>query len=818
MSTPNTQESGLRQLFEEAKQAAAAGDHQRARTLLEQVLGALPPNAAEARAVALSELASVLAAEGRYEQAMDHWERVLVLCDETENARGRSFTLDKMAQTSARHGRWQRACALWEQALIIDTRLGSLRDRVATLASLAQAVARSGDLRRAHELWSEALTFYGESADARGAAAILSAMGSTAAAIDDWSDPLGLRRRALALCERQHELRGVVSALDGLGHEALQRDPQLALSYWQRAHAGAEQLGDRLWASVLLASTASCLDAVGDTARALELWSRAVVQLDELGAERHRDRVMVAIRAARARTSQSPSRHKPFSLSEYDLAPAAAPLFGVGELLAALHGLGRRVGALSPDDLGVAPNGLVWVSPTAKLPVLYDLELESTAHDLLALLDRYPAESAATLLAGYVRGAYETIDGAHPGYTESLLARLEIPEPWPRPAASPLEIPAILRDLGVELRAGECTVELHVDAVDVPREIWRRAPHDAFQVVLALLLAGVDCRQLFARDSRGSVPPTALYRVLFPDPPPEADIEADARRLAALAPGLELAVGLGRALRNLRLPEPLDLNHVLFWLRKTLLAEPEEQAVRFGDIMIATAQHCARAAGAISEPRIRVSATQLGIIALEYVSRGRRTDEGRLIAAARSLHDLPGHPQPGQPWPDAFPLHVVNSWLITLRELAGKSAAEHVAGRPGMLRSAAVRALPLARHALRHFFGLASSREPESATAGHAFLRVTVKNHANLLTSLARSAEHDKKSTGQSGWLPYFWQGSTTGHLGAELAWIGRFFDAAARDGFTLDVARSFMQEGHAFLSVENTFVPLPPLRSAGVS
>lgn len=157
MSTSSTQGGGIRQLYAEATQAAEAGDRARARTLLEQVLGALHAADAEGRSVALSSLASVLAADGRYEQAMDHWERVLILCDKTENVRGRSFTLDKMARASAKHGQWQRARSLWEQALVIDTRLGNLRDRVATLCSLAQAVGRGGDLRGAHELWSEAL-------------------------------------------------------------------------------------------------------------------------------------------------------------------------------------------------------------------------------------------------------------------------------------------------------------------------------------------------------------------------------------------------------------------------------------------------------------------------------------------------------------------------------------------------------------------------------------------------------------------------------------------------------------------------------------
>src|SRR5262249_37436906 len=152
----------------------------------------------------------------------------------------------------------------------------------------------------------------------------------------------------------------------------------------------------------------------------------------------------------------------------------------------------------------------------------------------------------------------------------------------------------------------------------------------------------------------------------------------------------------------------------------------------------------------------------------------------------------------------------LNSWLITLRELATKSAAEQERGtRAGLLRSATVRGLPAARHTLLRCFELASSRDPEAAAHGLIFLRVTVKNYTHLLFTLASSAEHEQKLSGRSAWLPYFRQGSTPAYLGQELAWLTRFFQAAAGEGFSLDAARPFMHEGRAFLAAGNTHVAI---------
>jgi len=156
------------------------------------------------------------------------------------------------------------------------------------------------------------------------------------------------------------------------------------------------------------------------------------------------------------------------------------------------------------------------------------------------------------------------------------------------------------------------------------------------------------------------------------------------------------------------------------------------------------------------------------------------------------------------------PEGVWNSLLLTYRELAAHSLARQEQGQAGMLRSAALRGLYAARHVLRLSYAAAASREPEVAAPGLAFLRVTVKNYARLLGALGGSAAHEYKAIGRSAWIFSFESGPNPGYLAREFAWIVKFLEAAAGEGFSLDAARSFMRQGLEFVADENSFCLAP--------
>ncbi|MES1184068.1 MAG: hypothetical protein ABUL60_09635 [Myxococcales bacterium] len=493
--------------------------------------------------------------------------------------------------------------------------------------------------------------------------------------------------------------------------------------------------------------------------------------------------------------------HLPFGMSEYDVSPGSAPLFLVGELWAALHGRSLQLRSLKRDDFRISPAGVAYLAPQAKPAPIPSLEPAECAADLAGALRGYSADDAGALLAGYSRLSVELLERSRPGFSKAVLEHLRAPKPWPSLPLAPFGFGALMRGLGVELRVVGSVPTLVVTANRSLPSLWQEGEQAAFLFILALLVAGVDCRALFQRDCEPSRARSAspLYKLLWPNPEPLANPELE--RLTERGAEIQLAMALALSLRTQRLPEPFVFNDVLFWVRKVLVVDAD-QATLLGDALSHVARHCASLVAAEGgAPCEAESYLQNAIILLEYTTRGQPSDEGRLIALTRCLYDLPGYPRPLEHCPTSLHFGVWNSLLLTYRALAKNSALYRTQRLTGLLRSTMTRGLHAARRQLRLTYEASTSRDPEQALGGHALLRVTVKNYALLLASLWESAEDEFQATGASGWRPFFGTPQNPGHLALEAHWIGTFFEAAAAvDGFSLDVSRAFMNAGAPFV------------------
>jgi len=498
----------------------------------------------------------------------------------------------------------------------------------------------------------------------------------------------------------------------------------------------------------------------------------------------------------------TPFEPRPFGITEYDVAPGSAPLFLVGELWAKLHAKSIPLRPLSPADFRISPAGVAGLAPSTRLTSVGGFEPEEAAADLALALGGYSSRDAEALLAGYARGGMELIDRGRPGFTKALLEELLAPKPWPEPSAPPLSFAQILRALAIELRVIGNQPTLAVTGPSSSPLLWQHGLREAFLTILALLVAGVDCRALFERDTDPSRSTSApdLYKLLWPR---SGSVEqADLGGLIARTPEIELAIVLAETLRSERIAEPIVFDDVLSWVRKVLVVDAH-QARLLGDVMGHIARQCASLVAANGALVDAQSYLQKAIILLEYTGHGHPSDERRLIALTSSLYDFPGYPKPFDCYSASLHLGVWNSLLLTYRELARKSLDYRTRGLTGLLRSPMIRGLCLARHQLRRAYETSTSRNPELSLAGHAFLRVTVKSYAALLVTLRESAEEEFKVTGESGWLSFFGTPQAPGRLAQEAHWISRFLEAADRDGFSLDVSRAFMHQGGRFLENE---------------
>jgi hypothetical protein len=498
-------------------------------------------------------------------------------------------------------------------------------------------------------------------------------------------------------------------------------------------------------------------------------------------------------------------------LSEYRVAAGVAPSFQLGELWAAMHARGVLLGHVGARQLAVGSDGRAGIARALSVQMDVALEPERMASDLTLTLRGESPDLAHALLAGYVRVGYEWADHRQPGFTDAVLDLLQYPTAN-RPVRSMLEGLTLPHALGADLRAveGHAALVPRRDA-EAPRAWWQ-APVAAFEFLVALMVAGVDCSRIYARDARLSTDAHPLHRWLL-----SGSSRSDPVEPPPCPPGSELSFALITVLRNSPATEPYQLNDILFWVRKVLVEFPDEQAQRFGDLLIRVSLHCAALFDRV-DPSVQPSSyifAQQAIIFLEYTARGSELDEARLSSLTHALYGLSWYPKPFQSWrATQYQIAMWNSWLQTYRSLAGRSFAEANRTKTGPLRSAALRGLYTARRALPLGYRMATSRDPELAIVGLTMLRGFVKSHAHLLSALWEFAADERRATGASGWLPLFEDGSNGTQLASELAWSAGFLSAAAEKDFFIETARQHLQAGAPFIAGPDELDPAPPSRA----
>lgn len=865
MSEPDRLQEKARSLFHAARTAFAEGDDDRGLPLLEQVLVLLDRMGdLQGTSVVLALKAEALARKEMYAEAFQIWEPLLLLLDRIGDVSGRSVTLDNMARAAARQGHWRHALELWEQALEIDTKLGGERDRAATLASIGGVAARLGDGTRAVAVWTEALATFERVKDHAQQLTVLDSLARHAAKANDWSGVEHWYGRAFIVAETAGDLRTQATLLMNIGSARLhQGDPARALEYWQRAQGLLEELGDRHGATLVLASMGICLDLLGDLPHAVERWQEALSAFVQLGDEDNQASMLgelanaavrqvephraVALwqqqlklyqklddfdgqaalrrqlsqpvdvsrtfwRAVSFRPQGRPLEHESCSsLSEYDLAPASAPLFLLGELLATMHSKGVRYGNFRPGHLDLHADGSAWVVRATHVTVDQPITPELVVADFTVPFETYSREDFRAIVAGYARAGYEVLDHERPGFTDALLDLLGAPSVRPRPRPATLDISSSLQALGLKLTVLQKWPGLSRVERPGPTNLWYERPVDAFLLLLSLLILEVDCEAAFA----GGGPPPAsdpgsiLYQVLqFLQGRAQLSPASLQQLPEGSVPVVRLALQLARTTVFYKKEAGAAnvFGTALPLLRAALCERPDSSLERLADMFIEVGFFCARWLDqAIEDPTTSKSCAQKSIILLQYLPKGALVDEMRLAGATHALNGCSWY-RNREATPEQIlsvgELGIANSLLLTYRDYF-QVLSDKEEGRPrGTLWSAALRGVHIARSTVRQAHAaLEATTDPETGAMLMRLLQVSIKSYAIIMMGMKLTAAEEEMRGEWSGWGYFFGKiGDEPTHLEAELQWITEFRNASVKDDFSVGILNDFVRRGACFL------------------
>ena len=255
----------------------ARDTYRRALTLLEE----MPDPGLETKL--LNNLAGLDFESGRLREAVVSFETLLD-SEAASAPRTRARTLTNLAVARRLLGRYQAALDAYDKALETLDGVGEPRLEATIRNNLGFAYLRLGDLVRAEEHLLEALAMQRRAGDEREIATTLNNLGRTAMEADEPATAAAHFQEALELRRKLDDARGQARTLHDLGRLEKDRGQlRQAQDSLEWAMLARRELGDRLGEAASAAELAKVHLASGHPATALDLASRSATHFEQLG-------------------------------------------------------------------------------------------------------------------------------------------------------------------------------------------------------------------------------------------------------------------------------------------------------------------------------------------------------------------------------------------------------------------------------------------------------------------------------------------------------------------------------------------------------
>ncbi|MFV9507727.1 MAG: protein kinase domain-containing protein, partial [Oscillochloridaceae bacterium umkhey_bin13] len=174
--------------------------------------------------------AAIAYAQSDYQAAQDHFRQELALRTEIQDAEGAALAMSNLAAVLADSGQMDAAVRYWEQSLQ-QFRMLDLPYRIAhTLSNLGVAAFNRGDPRQAINLYEESLALRRKVGDTHGIARALHLLATALHGQGEHERPLALLRESLAIRLRIHDQGGIAECLEALSSIAGTERPWYAAS------------------------------------------------------------------------------------------------------------------------------------------------------------------------------------------------------------------------------------------------------------------------------------------------------------------------------------------------------------------------------------------------------------------------------------------------------------------------------------------------------------------------------------------------------------------------------------------------------------
>jgi tetratricopeptide (TPR) repeat protein len=202
---------------------------------------------------ALNNIGRVYLNKGELGRALEYFEKSLTTSEELGDKQGISKALNNIGRVYHNRGEWGRALEYFERSLTISEELGDKQGISKALNSIGRVYHNRGEWGRALEYFEKSLTISEELGDKQGISKALNNLGTVYYDRGEWGRGLEYFERSLTISEELGDKQVISSTLNNLGNVYSNRGEWgRALEYYERSHTSSEELGDKQVISITL--------------------------------------------------------------------------------------------------------------------------------------------------------------------------------------------------------------------------------------------------------------------------------------------------------------------------------------------------------------------------------------------------------------------------------------------------------------------------------------------------------------------------------------------------------------------------------------
>jgi len=275
----------LERLLNQANQMTREGKYSEAIDTYQQVLEiSIAENDRSLEGFSLTNLGAIYQIIRDYQQALNFFERALVIIRETPHSTNTITLLNNLGLIYASLGEYNSAFESYQEALALTRGLGNRTAEGISLNNLGVTYASLGQYSEAIEAYQQSLTIQREIGDRLSESVVLSSLGTVSLNTGQYQDAQGYLEQALTLQREIGNRAGEASTLNNLGSlYANLGEPERALQFYEIALEISQELGDRVTESSTLSNLGQIYTAQNDFIRAIDTCEQALSIQQEIG-------------------------------------------------------------------------------------------------------------------------------------------------------------------------------------------------------------------------------------------------------------------------------------------------------------------------------------------------------------------------------------------------------------------------------------------------------------------------------------------------------------------------------------------------------